>query len=119
MTSFILFIIAIVIVVIFFPIGFLFQLLWPSKRKYWKIKTYLLQIAIGLDQLGNIVCANLLNHTLINKPAYLFGDEDETISSVIGKNKKIDNLSLVGRGLDYLLDKLDRNHSINSIEIEP
>jgi 8-oxo-dGTP diphosphatase len=43
---------------------------------------------------------------------------DETISSVLGKNKKANTLSKIGKGLDWILDILDKNHSIKSIEAE-
>ncbi|MGY0426335.1 MAG: hypothetical protein ACWIPI_05830 [Polaribacter sp.] len=36
----------------------------------------------------------------------------------LGKNKKLGTLSKIGKKLDWLLDKLDPNHSINSIEID-
>ena len=49
-------------------------------------------------------------------PGYKFGDEDETISSVLGKNKLTKTLTKTGKTLDWILEKLDRNHSIESIE---
>ncbi len=74
------------------------------------------KIALGIDQLGNVVCKHLFNITLIKKDGYKFGNEDETISSAIGKNKKINTLTFTGRLLDWFLDIIDKNHSIKAIE---
>ncbi len=49
---------------------------------------YFLKMAISIDQLGNVVLQDLFNDLLITtKSQHSFGDEDETISSVLGKNK--------------------------------
>ena len=45
-----------------------------------------------------------------------FGNPDETISSVIGKNKRANALTKTGRALSFLLDWVDSNHSLKSIE---
>lgn len=83
---------------------------YPNRKKQ------LYNIARGIDQLGNVVCGRLFNLTLIKKTGYKFGNEDETISSVIGKNKKTNTLTIAGYLLDLLLDKIDKNHSIDAIE---
>jgi hypothetical protein len=107
----ILLLIAILISVILFPIGFIIALFYPNRKKY------LFNIAIGIDQLGNVVCAKLFNLTLIySSSIHKFGNIDETISSVIGKNKRSNTLTMTGRLLDKLLDAIDRNHSIDAIE---
>jgi len=67
---------------------------------------YLINILIGIDQLGN---------------ALLAGDPDETISSRIGKMKLRYGGTIPWRRpltkvIDYALDKIDPNHSIDAIE---
>jgi hypothetical protein len=106
----ILLLVAIVLCVLLFPVGFAIGLIPPNRNKY------LYNICIGLDQLGNVVCANLFNWLLIKKDAPSFGCPDETISSVIGKNKLNNNLTILGKILDLFLESLDKNHTINSIE---
>ncbi len=107
----ILLIIAILLAIILFPIGFIVAMFYPKREKY------LFNIALGIDQLGNIICSKLFNLTLIYPSSiYKFGNEDETISSVIGKNKKTNTLTFAGRLLDWLLDIIDKNHSIKAIE---
>ena len=103
-------IVAIVISVILFPIGFVFSMFYPNRGKY------LYKIALGIDQLGNVVCARLFNFFLIDIEGHQFGNEDETISGVIGKNKRTNTLTLFGIALDMFLELIDKNHSIKAIE---
>ena len=69
---------------------------------------------ISIDQLGNVVCGKLFDLTLVKK--HYFGDEDETISSAMGRAKLEGNLTILGKSLDWFLNLLDPNHSIKSIE---
>ena len=104
-------IIAIVISIIFFPIGFIFSMFYSGRRKYFY------NVSRGIDQLGNVICAKLFNLTLIKHYSiYKFGNEDETISSVIGKNKLANTLTFVGRFLYYFLELIDKNHTAKAIE---
>jgi len=87
------------------------------KFKLKELDNYFFDLAIGNDQLGNVSCGYLFNHLLIKKTSvHKFGNEDETISSVLGKNKLDKTFKFLGYLLDNILDKLDSNHSINSIE---
>lgn len=74
-------------------------------------------LAIAKDQYGNGLCQYLFNDLLITKDGYKFGNIDETISSVVGKNKRDNTLSFLGRVLDSILNKIDKNHSIKSIDV--
>lgn len=102
---------AILLAVLLFPIGFLMAIFYKDFDKY------LLTIAEGIDQLGNVVCSRLFNHLLIKKGGYQFGNVEETISSVIGKNQLTDTLTIVGKLLNTVLNNFQKNHSVNSIEI--
>jgi len=67
---------------------------------------YMLNILIGLDQFGNSI---------------LGGDPDETISSRLGKLKIRHGGSIpwyrpLSKIVDWGLDKIDPNHSIDAIE---
>jgi len=69
---------------------------------------YIMNILISLDQLGNTL---------------LLGDVDETISSRLGRIKNkwggyIPWTRPVCRLADWILDKIDKNHSIDAIENE-
>lgn len=117
-----LFLISIVLLVITGPLGFIYGILRSLFTKGFKgLGEYLLQIAISIDQLGNVMMSHLLNALWIKKQGYKFGNRDETISSAIGRNKRLGTLTAFGRSIDTILDKIDPNHSLNSIDyyIEP
>jgi len=103
-------IVAIVISIILFPIGFIFAMFYPGRKKY------IYKIALSIDQLGNVICARLFNFFLIDIIGHKFGNEDETISGVIGKNKRTNTLTGLGIALDCILELLDKNHSVKAIE---
>ena len=69
---------------------------------------YFLNILISLDQLGN---------------TFLGGDPDETISSRLGKLKQTHGGQIpwhrpISKLVDWGLDRIDPNHSIDAIEID-
>ena len=71
-------------------------------RKY----NYIIGVLIGIDQLANAILA---------------GNPDETISSRIGKTKRRHGGVIPWRYplrkiVDWFLEKLDPNHSIDAIE---
>ncbi len=116
-----LFIISVIISIVIIPIAFLFGIikafvdvkfitgLKNINSKFWAM-------AISIDQYGNVVCAELFNATLITSNSiYLFGNEDETISSVIGRNLKAGTLSKTGKILNSILNFFQKDHAINSI----
>jgi hypothetical protein len=104
----ILFLIAILLCVILFPMGFMIAIFYSDAIKY------IHDVCIGLDQLGNVVCAKLFNMTLTKTNH--FGNPDETISSAIGRAKLSNQLTWTGKALDWFLNLFDYNHSIKSIE---
>jgi hypothetical protein len=57
----------------------------------------------------------LFNKVLIVELGYKFGQENETISSVLGKNLQQGTLTKTGIIIVYILDKIDKNHVIKSI----
>lgn len=73
--------------------------------------------AVSIDRTFNVLCEDLFNDTLITKEGYRFGNGKETISSVLGKNKMSETLSRTGWYLTNVLDWLDKDHSIKSIEV--
>ena len=112
-----LFIISIVLVVLTTPLGFIYGLFHNLFAKgFTGIGEYLLQIAISIDQLGNVVMQHLLNVLWIQKGGYRFGNRDETISSVIGKNKQLNTLTWFGKNMDRILEFIEADHSLNSID---
>ena len=81
-----------------------------------KAKGYFMSSAVNLDRFGNYEFRTLFNSTLIRREsAHRFGAFEETISSVLGKNQRAGTLSLCGKMLAGLLDKIDHGHCIKSI----
>jgi hypothetical protein len=115
MRGFILLLIALILSVILIPVGFAFQLIVTSSRS---LNSYLFTIAKSIDQLGNVVCEHLFNVTLIKKNGYKFGNEDVTISHVLGMNEKTNTLSFAGKLLAWLLNTIDKDHNQKAIEYE-
>ena len=74
-------------------------------------------MALVFDEVGNVTMQHLLNDLLLiqKEHTYLFGNKNETISSVIGKNSLTNTLSPLGRALNSFLNFLDKDHSLNSI----
>ena len=101
--------IAILIFICLAPFGFVTQLFYKGR------KAYLTNVAISIDQNGNAVCEQLFNNLLITSKTQRFGNCDETISHVLGLNKKAGTLTIPGKALCYLLNKIESNHVENSI----
>lgn len=81
-----------------------------------KAKGYFMSTAVNLDRFGNYEFRTLFNSTLIHRDsANRFGAFEETISSVLGKNKRAGTLSMSGRMLTGILDSIDKDHCIKSI----
>lgn len=92
------------------PIGFLYSLFKSGFSKYCY------NIALSIDKLGNVVMSNIFNDVMITKNGYKFGDDRETISSALGKNKIKNSLSKTGILLCKILDFIDDNHCVNAIK---
>ena len=116
--SLFLFIIAFLLVAIFTPLGFVSTFIKSFLNMNKSIlNDYFFSLALSLDQFGNVAMAKLFDFILIKKKSInKFGNPDETISSVLGKNQKAGTLAYFGKRLNALLNFLDKNHSIKSIE---
>jgi hypothetical protein len=104
-----------------FPFGFIYSTIYLVlvKRELKLYRRYLVRIAIGEDQLANVYSQHLFGHTMIKRQGYQFGHEDETISSVLGKNKMTGTLSPIGTTLANFLNMLEKDHVEKAIEQNP
>lgn len=122
MKGFILFLVAVFLLCILVPIGFFWAVIEAFVKRdlrtaLKRIDSFFMDVAISIDQTGGVICRELFNDALIShKSEHKFGNPDETVSSVLGKNEKKETLIFLGISLNWLLNKLDKNHSINSIE---
>lgn len=83
----------------------------------WKIANqFFYETAVDIDRFANRNFRTLWNTTLRVKSGYRFGDDRETISSALGKNKRDKTLSKTGRVLCEVLDFLHENHCLRSIK---
>jgi ADP-ribose pyrophosphatase YjhB (NUDIX family)/uncharacterized membrane protein len=117
-----LFIISLILVVLTVPLGFIYGVCYKIVTKgLTGLGEYTLKIAVSIDQLGNVIMQYLLNLLWIRKGGYKFGNRDETISSALGRNKVLGTLTPFGKAIDKILDLIDPNHSLNSIDyyVEP
>jgi len=78
-----------------------------SKREFNKWEK---EKAIAKDKFGNVLIKYPANRLLIKKGGYQFGNHKETISKVLGINKREKTLSLLGKLIANILNKLDKNH---------
>jgi len=74
---------------------------------------YFWRLLLSIDQFFNVLLSPLLN--LLLKPSYPFGNEDETISSVMGKNLRLGSCRAC-YFVCRVLHLLDKNHCKRSIE---
>lgn len=77
---------------------------------------YFLETATDIDKFGNRNFRAFLNCTMRISKGYEFGNVGETISSALGKNKRLKTLSWFGKMFASILDFLDKNHCEKSIK---
>jgi 8-oxo-dGTP diphosphatase len=107
-------VVAFVLGTVLIPGAFVFAIFKPQRQANFSLMFF--ELARGIDQTGNAVCFLLFNAALIKDDnLHPFGDVDETVSSVLGRNKQLNNLTWTGRFLDLILDLIDPGHSIKSI----
>jgi glycopeptide antibiotics resistance protein len=107
----------IVAVVLFIPLTFInfFVVLWNYGLKWSTINGFFYETAVDIDRFANRNFRTLWNVTLRLPHGYKFGNINETVSSALGKNKRDNTLTKAGRVLCAILDFLDKNHCIKSI----
>jgi hypothetical protein len=104
--GFILFIIA---YLLYWPLTLINYFVVENKKGYFRSS------AITIDKLANREFRTLWNKTLKKENGYKFGSENETISSALGKNQRDNTLTKTGEKLVWLLDKIEKNHCLISI----
>jgi hypothetical protein len=98
--------------VLFLPIT-IFNALNVKKKGYFK------DTAINIDRFGNREFRFSLNKYLITeKSPDRFGNIEETISSVLGKNQLSNNLTSFGKVIANILDTIEKEHCKKSINLK-
>ena len=81
----------------------------------YKNLNYFKSSAVNLDRFGNYEFRSLFDLVLRRKEGYQFGNFEETISSVLGKNQRENTLSRAGKFLVWILDLIEKEHCKKSI----
>jgi 8-oxo-dGTP diphosphatase len=117
-----LFILAIIIYIIILPCSIIHSIIkFIISKEYIKILLFFANFfkshALGINQTSNRAFNVFFNDIMIKDDSiHSFGDIDETLSSVLGKNKLKNNLTIFGSILDFILTIFDENHTIKSID---
>lgn len=105
----ILFIVAVLLSSLFMPLFMLYAIVRLCKFK--RISKYFHDVAFGIDQLGNVMGAPIMNDLLLTKNAIkLYGNPDETISHVTGVNYLNKSLTMFGYFVAHCLNTAEKNH---------
>ena len=116
MTEILLLLIAFILLIILLPIVIIYMFLkylFTGRKRM--ITVWACRTARSIDVFANVEASELFNDTLIKSGGYKFGNRQETISSVLGKNQMTDTLTRVGKGLRIILDCIEPGHCLTSI----
>jgi len=111
-----LFLIASILKWIFAPFLYLYGVIRASIIGNGELGKYHFDLAYSKDQYGNVVGKYFFNDVWIKPNGYKFGKPDETMSSVLGKNKRISMFRKFGESVANFLNWIDPNHIEKSIE---
>jgi hypothetical protein len=113
--GFVLFIVSLILLAIVFaisfvltPIYYIITLKWKSGFK--QLDRWFYKMALSIDQFGNVACAKVLKLMFTKRNGHDFGDEDDTVSYVLGRNQYKKTLTGAGRLMVKILDRLEENH---------
>jgi hypothetical protein len=104
--GFVLFIVAAIMAMVLIPALFILGLILAKNRN-----DYMFFNALSIDQTGNTIGAPVFNKWLVKEKVYQFGDPDDTISYVLGKNEAVSNLTKLGKGIVWILNFIDPGHT--------
>lgn len=108
-------IIAVVLFMLIEPVSFIYVNFIKKPFNWRRLSGYWRDLAVGIDRFGNYQFRTLFNTLFRLENGYKFGNFNETVSSVLGKNQRDNTLSKIGWVLVNILDFIDENHCLNSI----
>ena len=115
MVNFILVILAKALYLTVEPINFIYVIFVKKKFTWKRLNGYFREEALAIDRFGNSQYRSLFNAWFVAEKGYKHGNINETISSVLGKNQRDKTLTISGKILTKILDTIDKNHCVNSI----
>ena len=90
---------------IFTPLYYLISLKW--KTGSGKLTEWFFNMALSNDQSGNVQSAATFQVLFTKSGGEKFGNPDDTVSYVLAKNKYQNKLTIFGKALSKLLDRID------------
>ena len=97
------------------PINFIYVILVKKKFTWKQLNGYFREEAVAIDRFGNSQYRSLFNAWFVADGGYQHGNFNETISSVLGKNEYFGKLTKKGKVLVSILNFIDKNHCLKSI----
>ena len=86
-------------------------------RFFWvTLNSKLYKSATLISHLGNVWMKELLNDVCVTKDGTPYGDEDDSISDITGRNQRDGTLTKTGIGLAKSLNLLGKDHALESID---
>lgn len=79
---------------------------------------YLWRLATSIDQTLNACLVFPLNDFMRYPGGNNYGNPDETISGATGKNQLSNSLTWFGKAVNWVLNKLEKDHSLKAIEYD-
>ena len=70
---------------------------------------YLRNMAMSINQFANVSCAGSLNFLMVKFGGYRFGDPDDNIAYVLGRNKYKAKLTIFGLFIVWVLCIIEKN----------
>tara|TARA_B100001559_G_C16408936_1_gene579399 strand:- start:711 stop:1100 length:390 start_codon:yes stop_codon:yes gene_type:complete len=108
--------VAIILLYLLLPVIIIFMILkyiFTGNKKM--LAVWFFRTAREIDIFANVVGAEFWNSVFITDGGYKFGNPKETISSVLGKNQRDKTLTLLGDLIRWVLDRIEKDHCLNSI----
>lgn len=118
-----LYIISFILRTIFVTIGIVYDIIQIFKtshfdRSFKYVDQKYRKLAILVDQFGNAACPEFWNFALIKKESvHPFGNQDQTISAVLGLNYLAGTLTKTGLWLNNSLNFFWKDHTIKAAKI--
>ena len=119
MKEIIILVVSLIMLIIILPIVCVYMVLKRLINGNGKmISVWCWRVSKAIDVFANIHGAEIFNDLLIKKGGYKFGNPQETISSVLGKNQVEETLTILGNIIRAMLDIIEYGHCILSINNE-
>ena len=105
----------------FFPIFILMGIVYSMKDvltiPFWNtLSEKIYKSATLFSQLGNVWMKELLNDVCVVSGGHQYGNEDDSISDITGRNLRDGTLTKTGIGLAKFLNLLGKDHALESID---